>query len=638
MNKSFHFSKIDHIEDLTFDQSLEKFREQKKEDGLDSEGTIREILQNAMDARNNQLTSPVKVKFKLSQINRNDIPGIDEIFEHIDHLEAGNSYNKDTVLHMKELKEKETISVLTASDSNTKGLTGADSLEEGTYAIYAYNKGVHGLDDDIMDEKIRGGSHGVGKIANNAASDIHLMFFANCDKEGQQHLGGSVQLFDHQINGQNYRGTGYYTDVDDNGQFKPYSNTQVHPVFQKQDRGLKIIIPYLRKELNNEEDIIKSVINNFFVSIIDKKLLVEVEKNGRKVLISDQTIWPIVKEYYPDLVEEMKKDVTPLYIQTYLSESPINFEVILPKKYDSQIFQFKLYFFDENENIPAGRTAIVRSMGMKIEDKKVASHATTPYNAILIGGPKEDEYLKTLENESHTALSYEAIRDPEEKRKAKKFLSTLNNNLREIIEENQSKKYETEGEIDTSDLIYQMNWAFDQDINKHSEKIEIDQEMQLTVDNQKEKRAKHQNHSKKSKSTTKTGRKRKARQKKQRGEENQENVSYILPSASVLRFFTDEEEYIQFNFEQVEDADSWESFHLSLRLVDGKGEESADFYPLTQLYSAAFDQNNQDDPLHMDQNKICNVKIHRGKANLRLKIKENYNAHLKFVYQLEVQR
>ncbi|MNW70010.1 hypothetical protein D3C74_491740 [compost metagenome] len=48
--------------------------------------------------------------------------------------------------------------------------------------IYAYNKGVHLEKSDESIETSRGGSHGVGKIASNAAFDLHLMHFANCDK------------------------------------------------------------------------------------------------------------------------------------------------------------------------------------------------------------------------------------------------------------------------------------------------------------------------------------------------------------------------------------------------------------------------------------------------------------------------
>src|SRR5699024_12181786 len=63
--------------------------------------------------------------------------------------------------------------------------------KQDTWSIYAYNKGVHFEEEDSEREVSRGGSHGVGKIASNAASDLHVMYFANCDANGDQHLGGT---------------------------------------------------------------------------------------------------------------------------------------------------------------------------------------------------------------------------------------------------------------------------------------------------------------------------------------------------------------------------------------------------------------------------------------------------------------
>ena len=74
-----------------------------------------------------------------------------------------------------------------------KGLRGAKNGQsyrpEDTWGIYAYNKGVHSEEEDSTLEKSRGGSHGIGKIASNATSELHMMYFANCDDEGDKHLG-----------------------------------------------------------------------------------------------------------------------------------------------------------------------------------------------------------------------------------------------------------------------------------------------------------------------------------------------------------------------------------------------------------------------------------------------------------------
>lgn len=136
-NNNFQFSTIGHVEIFTFDQSLEHFRQQMIDGGADAEGTIREIIQNSLDAKNYESNEPVKVDLTVTTINKSDIPGINEIFTHIQALKPGNHYTSETVKHMKKKEVDQQVTVLTAEDSNTLGLTGAEDSDGGTYAVYA---------------------------------------------------------------------------------------------------------------------------------------------------------------------------------------------------------------------------------------------------------------------------------------------------------------------------------------------------------------------------------------------------------------------------------------------------------------------------------------------------------------------
>lgn len=71
----FQFSKIDHLENFMFDQSLEEFRSTVVQDGGISERTIREIIQNSMDAKNDQINEPVIVNLSISKVAKKDLPG-----------------------------------------------------------------------------------------------------------------------------------------------------------------------------------------------------------------------------------------------------------------------------------------------------------------------------------------------------------------------------------------------------------------------------------------------------------------------------------------------------------------------------------------------------------------------------------
>jgi len=435
--KLWQFSPIPNIEESNFNKILERFYNMRVS------GLTRENTQNAMDGRLLGFDGPVILTIKTGSIKKVDIPGINEVINRIQCLEGRNSYTKETIQHMINKINQEEVRYISFEDFNTRGLTGAKNGQSGsvkdTWGIYAYNKGVHFEESDSSVETSRGGSHGVGKIASNAASDLHLMYFANCDENGDKHLGGTVQLIEHKYADQCYRSTGYFTDIailDGNkSKFYPFENN-FYNVFEKNTRGLKIIIPYLREEYDDENEIIKSICDSFFVSILEGKL--EVVVNDEK--ITRDTILQYVKntKYYDQDIEEAKKVFTPLYVDTYYHEKPQALKV----SDGVNDYNFKLYF-RYDEQIPKGRVAIVRTIGMKIEDFKVKGNVNKPFNAVLIGSADEDAYLKSLENESHTELSSDHIKDPVLQKRAKRFINNLSREVSKIIEDAIKKKNPT---------------------------------------------------------------------------------------------------------------------------------------------------------------------------------------------------
>lgn len=451
LKEKWNFRKIEAIEEAAFNKILTNFY------GMKVCGLVRENIQNSLDGKLEGCVEPVKVIIKTGTIDSDKIPGIREVRKHIATLKDGNSYTKKTITHMKSCMDIQKVPYVSFEDVNTKGLSGAEHGEDicpgDTWGVYAYKKGVHHEESNTEIENIRGGSHGVGKIASNAASDLHMMYFANCDEKGQQYIGGTVELIEHELDGQKYRATGYFTDVC-NGKYRPFKN-EFGEVFEKRTRGLKIIVPYLRPDFNNENEIIQAVCDNFFIAILREKLVVEVNN----VLINKHTISNIVQneEIYPEQeYDSIKTNFTPLYVKTFLEKEPIEIKV-LDKRAKEYLFDL---FFAYDERIRKGRVAMVRGIGMKIEDKKISGYANAAYNAVMI--PKEsqaDMFLKTLENESHTSLSSKNIEDDKIRTNATRFLNSISNEVKKVIQEVFEKENPTEGEIDTSELLYSVNTA-----------------------------------------------------------------------------------------------------------------------------------------------------------------------------------
>lgn len=229
------FRRIQAIEEPVFNNTLEKFY------NLGIDGLVRENIQNSLDAKLQGCALPVEVIISIGEIDASDVPGVEEIKQHIETLKGKNSYTRETIDHMRKAMVCSTVAYISFEDNNTKGLTGAirgENCEENdTWGAYAYKKGVHHIVEDEELENLRGGSHGVGKIACNAASDLYMMFFANCDADGNQHIGGTTQLIEHELNDVKYRATGYFTDIDGEA-YIPFENN-FSSVFQKKHTWIK---------------------------------------------------------------------------------------------------------------------------------------------------------------------------------------------------------------------------------------------------------------------------------------------------------------------------------------------------------------------------------------------------------------
>src|SRR5699024_5479994 len=391
-----------------------------------------------------------------------------------------------------------------------------------------------------------------------------------------------------------YRSTGYFTDIDEsNTTFYPYEN-YFHNVFKKNTRGLKIIIPYFRADFDNEKDIIKSVCDSFFISILNNKL--EFQVNDKN--ITKESIFNYVKnqDYDEQEVSEAKKEFTPLYVDTYLN-APIK-KIIVSNI--SEDFHFDLYF-NYNEQIPKGRVAIVRTISMKIEDFKVKNNATKHFNAVLICGAKEDKYLKSLENESHTKLSKEHINDKNLKKQATRFINNLSTEITKVIEAAINEHHPADGKMDTGDVIYVIENRFKKDISKNLGTVRTGGGNQLIKTSGskfvKEKRDKkggrgtkyHRNESPKSK--------RRNLKKAQKGGSVEQSFNekqkerYSVHPEIVERIILNDKEIVKFDFTNANQLMKASSCDISFSIIDGMGMEYTDEFDIQHSYNAVLDLN-----------------------------------------------
>lgn len=625
------FAKISQIEECSFNAVLKKFGE------LGIDGLVRENIQNSLDGKDTTSGLPVEVRINVGNMLARQIPGLDEVREHINSLHGDNPYATETIVSLQEKIKETNVKYISFEDRNTKGLTGARNgskfNETDTWGAYAYRKGMHHVEENQEQENLRGGSHGVGKIASNAASDINIMFFANCDQYGEKHLGGTVQLIEHKMKGHCYRQTGYFTKVQDGDYYAPFENECFANVFQKDTRGLKIVIPFLREDYCDEKDIVRSVCDNFFVAILRKELVVFV--NEKKIW--NENIRDIISdtEYYevqdPAL---MKNCFTPLYVNTYTQQEDLR--IAIGDITEEHYFKLRIVY---NKDIKKGRMAIVRSNGMKIEDKKITSFATAPFNAVLLpASSEEDKFLKTLENESHTELVSGHIQDIKLKRNAVRFINNISKELGPLISNMMKEANPVDGKIDTSDIIYELQTDFKKSIRESTSTVYLTKATEKSDKVIVQIKAKVKPKKKKTAEQKRTSTAKKIMRQLKRKEGQGEKITrvrYTMHPEYVQRIIIEDVEILCFDFLELDGYSDEDICNVGFVIIDGTGREVEEDYIVNKNYDSVEDQNTHKMCM-AEGNIIKDVSIKNGKMNIKMKLSKHYNYNLKFSYFVEV--
>lgn len=655
--RKWYFNNTDICSNYKFNQSMSDF------DKHGIAGVIRENIQNSCDAKLD-VKDPVKIDIDLIRIDTKDLPGIECLKMRIDSLKGENQYSRQTITNMQDIVKNERCNVMIIEDSNTKGLSGAKN-EKSPYVAYAYSKGFHAEDEDKEKEAQRGGSHGIGKIASNAASDIATMYFATKDELEEVYLGGTCELIDHSFAGKNFLGTGYFANFKGD-RFEAYKNENVHTIFSKETRGLKVVIPFVKDEFFDANEITKSVCDSFFISILNKEL--EVNVSNQK--IGSESLENIIlnEMYYEQNLKDFNRNsnLSPLYFKTFKKQDKIELKI---SDKNGKVHFFDMYL-DIVDGLKVARYCIFRTNGMKVAEKSIKGYSSSAFNIVLISKSiEEDMFLKSLENEAHTQLSSEHIKDKGFKQNAVRFLNNLDSEIGKVVSKKLEELNPTDGKIDTSDIIYEMNYNFkkiekeNKSIIRISEKTDKDSNK---IDKEEEKeeliltktstgdfdiatngsiiakvvspRNKGGTNQPKTSSSSyvdqpveeKIPSKRKIIKKVN----GKEKMFIKLASGSVKRKVSKGQEKLLLNLTGVDGIKSYTKCSLKISAIDGEGKETDDFF-ITDNYKT-IKENGIELNLSFDKKEIEEVSIMGNKINLVLDLSESYNKNLKFIYEVVI--
>jgi hypothetical protein len=413
------------------------------------ESLTRETIQNSLDARESDDT-PVVVEFKESLVSADRMPNIETLQQVIKLCEKEKKLqNPDMIKELpiaKETAHKQKIPVLSVSDYHTKGMKGPCLPGE---PFYQYLKAVGQSGGDPS----RAGSHGLGKGAPLACSDLRTIFVSTVWPEGKAHkslVQGRAVLMSFTKDDGIYKSTGYWGDAKNYQALEPDQIPEKYNWLTRKQVGTTVhIVGWNRLAGENwAKLIIGYAISSFFAAFMRGKLILEIDK----FKVDATNVYEMAKN--ESIMEAMKRN-------KYLDklEDAIYYMRCLGK--DDTVIK------EETQLIHLGRTSIrmmvaddaPRKMclirnNMLITDtipgfwKKIPGKFRDFVGVVEVLNADGSQFIRLMEPPSHNSLSKDWLPTPEDRKKGELVLEKLSDAMKNFVSRHAGGNDEVFGKVD----------------------------------------------------------------------------------------------------------------------------------------------------------------------------------------------
>lgn len=404
----------------------------------------REIAQNSIDAAKDE--EPVLIEFKLFEIDRNNIPGVDELSEEISltaNSVKDDDKDKKTINSINKAIQQNILTCLRISDFNTKGLIGVSTNDKET-PFYNLTKGS-GVSRKTG---TAGGSKGIGKFATFVTSSTNTVFYSTITTENEKGYIGICKLRSRPVNDDPdllTEGKGYYAEGERN--LPILEELNLDPSFNRNgETGTDVYIIGFKEREDWKEVIVAKILESFMVAIIKNRLVVKVED----IIVSADTVSNIL--YQSDILSKRgkkeRKDIEAQYELLTQSEENGVFNRDFYVNGDCISIYVKKYSAKNTERATK-QCVMVRHPYMKI--KHTTGHSFLPYSALCIIHQNElNKRLRDIENPQHDAWEIKRLDDEPEEKKITKMLKremedSIDSYIEEILQLSVSKITDMEG-------------------------------------------------------------------------------------------------------------------------------------------------------------------------------------------------
>jgi hypothetical protein len=255
----------------------------------------RETVQNSGDAHNGG-AHPVTVRFHLRKVARAQLPGSAELKSVISNArdfsmsvcttaEQKAANGEEFFKNALTLLDSDFIPVLQIADFNTTGLEGTEADQmKGWYRLVRKQgtTSMHGAG---------GGTFGIGQRAPFAYSQLRTVFYGTRTQDGVcKFIGKSILCSFRDTENNLRRAVGFWgTKKEQDYGVNPLSDLgKVASVFKREAPGTDLFIAGFQQGAEWLDDVLHSVIRNFFAALLHNKLVVDFEDDftGRKVRLN----------------------------------------------------------------------------------------------------------------------------------------------------------------------------------------------------------------------------------------------------------------------------------------------------------------------------------------------------------------
>lgn len=413
------------------------------------ESLTREIIQNSIDAALDRETE-VHVDFEEKVVAASAIPNIEKLREIVQLCEKQTELqNPDMIKEFEAAKttvRKPQIAVLSVSDHYTKGMKGP--CEPGK-PFYQYLKTVGQSGGDSN----RAGSHGIGKAAPLACSDLRTIFVSTVwDENGEQKglVQGRAVLMSFEREDGIYKSTGYWGEETKYQALEPSDVPDDYQWLVRDTVGTTVhIIGWSNLVKDNwEKLVIGYAISNFFAAFLRGRLSINVKGH----IVNQDTILAMASNKV--IYDAMKKnkaaeklDDARFYINCLLGDDAVIQEetqvIHLGRTSLRMILQ---------ENAPR-KIALIRN-NMLITDalpgfwKKVPGKYRDFVGIIEVLNDEGSQFIRLMEPPSHNHLSVDWLPTTEDRRRGQVALDTLTDQLKKYVDRHAGGDDEEFGKVD----------------------------------------------------------------------------------------------------------------------------------------------------------------------------------------------